>query len=100
MLGFEFENTTDAFAAYYSIYNLACFVFQMVQSVVLTKNDYIIYNTVMLSFAIIGMGCTYFFDYTPVNIDDDDDHDLHLFLHKKQNNNQKINDESTLDSFS
>eukprot|EP00347_Sterkiella_histriomuscorum_P022843 403336943 len=65
MLGFEFDNSDDAFAIYSLMQSIISFVFQFSQAWVDTKDKYWIYTIIVGVLGIICVSITYFFDFKP-----------------------------------
>ena len=61
MLGFEFDDSSDAFAIYSLIQSVMSFIFQLAQAVVDTRTKYFIYTGVLALIGVVSVGVTYFF---------------------------------------
>lgn len=61
MLGFEFEDSSDAFAVFAMYQGITCFVVQLVQSVVVDREGFLIYTGAVGVIGVVSVGLTYFF---------------------------------------
>ena len=63
MLGFEFDNNSDAFAIYSLVQSIMSFIFQLSQAAIDDRTKYFIYTAVLGVLGIVSVGITYFFDF-------------------------------------
>ena len=63
MLGFEFDNSSDAFAIYSLIQSVLSFVFQLAQALVDDRSKYFTYTGVLAIIGVASVTTTYFFDF-------------------------------------
>lgn len=70
MLGFEFEDNSEAFAVFSMFQGIISFIVQLVQSFVIDRNGFIIYTAVIGVIGIISNGLTYNFDFKEKKVHD------------------------------
>jgi hypothetical protein len=63
MLGFEFDNNSEPYSVYNGVQSISCFLFQLINSVVVTQTSYIVYTAVCGVLAMVSCGTTYFFEF-------------------------------------
>lgn len=61
MLGFEFEDSSDAFAVFSMFQGIVCFSVQLIQSAVIDRNGFIIYTACIGIIGFVSLGLTYKF---------------------------------------
>ncbi|CDW71070.1 major facilitator superfamily protein [Stylonychia lemnae] len=85
MLGFEFDDNSEAFAVFAMFQGIICFFVQLVQSLVIDRTGFIIYTSVFGIIGVISIGLTYFFDFKEKKAQDSQRVREYTLIEQKQN---------------